>query len=62
MDNIMSNVTGIAMAIVGVALLYTLVNPQNKTAEVIKSASGGFAQALGAAMGNQVSRPSIMGA
>lgn len=61
MDNIMSNVTGIAMAIVGVALLYTLVNPQNKTAQVISAASGGFAQALGAAMGNQVSRPSVMG-
>ncbi len=62
MDSIMRDVTGIAMAIVGVALLYTLVNPQNRTSEVIKSASGGFAQALGAAMGNQVSRPSIMGA
>lgn len=61
MDSIMRDVTGIAMAIVGVALLYTLVNPQNRTAEVIQSASGGFAQALGAAMGNQVSRPSIMG-
>lgn len=62
MDSIMRDVTGIAMAIVGVALLYTLVNPQNRTAEVIESASGGFAQALAAAMGNQVSRPSIMGA
>lgn len=62
MDNIISNVTGIVMGIVGVALLYTLVNPQNKTAQVIEAASGGFAQALGAAMGNQVSRPTIMGA
>lgn len=48
----MKDVTGIAMAIVGVALLYTLVNPQNKTADVIQSASGGFATALSAAMGS----------
>ncbi len=51
MGDIMKDVTGIAMAIVGVAILYTLVNPQNKTATVITSASSGFAQALTAAMG-----------
>lgn len=52
MNEIVKDVTGIAMAIVGVAILYTLVNPQNKTSQVIQSASGGFAQALSAAMGN----------
>lgn len=51
MDSIVRDVTGIAMAIVGVAILYTLVNPNNKTSQVIQSASGGFAQALSAAMG-----------
>ena len=51
MNDVIRDVTGIAMAIVGVAILYTLVNPQNKTAEVITSAAGGFSQALSAAMG-----------
>lgn len=52
MNQIFSDVTGIAMAIVGVALLYTLVNPRNQTPAVIQAASGGFATALSAAMGN----------
>lgn len=51
MGDIMRDVTGIAMAIVGVAILYTLVNPNNRTAQVIQSASSGFSQALSAAMG-----------
>jgi len=53
MDSIVRDVTGIAMAIVGVAILYTLVNPRNETATVIRAASGGFANALSAAMGAQ---------
>jgi len=56
MNDIVKDVTGIAMAIVGVAILYTLVNPQNKTAQVIQAASGGFATALNAAMGGGASR------
>lgn len=52
MNEVMKDVTGIAMAIVGVAILFTLVNPRNKTSEVIGAASGGFATMLGAAMGN----------
>lgn len=51
MNEIFKDVTGVAMAIVGVAILYTLVNPQNKTAQVIQAASGGFSQSLLAAMG-----------
>lgn len=51
MDNIMRDVTGIAMAIVGVAILYTLVNPQNKTAQVIGAAADAFSGSLTAAMG-----------
>lgn len=53
MNEIMKDMTGIAMAIVGVAILFTLVNPRNKTSQVIQSATGGFATMLGAAMGNQ---------
>lgn len=60
MNDIIKDVTGIAMAIVGVAILYTLVNPQNKTAAVISSASQGFGYALSAAMGAAPSN-SVMG-
>ena len=56
MNDLMKDVTGIAMAIVGVAILFTLVNPQNKTSQVIQSASGGFATMLGAAMGNNTNQ------
>jgi succinate dehydrogenase hydrophobic anchor subunit len=51
MDNIVKDVTGIAMAIVGVAILYTLVNPQNKTAQVIGALGNAFGGSLSAAMG-----------
>lgn len=61
MNDIMKDITGIAMAIVGVAILYTLVNPNNKTAAVIGAASGGFSNALSAAMGQNTQRTPIMG-
>lgn len=61
MNEIMKDISGIAMAIVGVAILYTLVNPRNQTANVIGAASGGFAQALSAAMGGQVSGAGYFG-
>lgn len=61
MDEIFKDITGIAMAIVGVALLYTLVNPQNKTAQVIGASSQGFAYALSAAMGNSVQSIGTLG-
>lgn len=51
MDGIVKDVTGIAMAIIGVAILFTLVNPRNETANVIGAASSGFSNALAAAMG-----------
>ena len=51
MNEIFKDITGVAMAIVGVAILYTLVNKQNQTPQVIQSASQGFAGALTAAMG-----------
>lgn len=52
-NDMMKDISGIAMAIIGVAILFTLVNPNNKTSSVIKAASGGFSQALGTAMGLQ---------
>lgn len=51
MNEIFKDVTGVAMAIVGVAILYTLVNRNNQTPQVIQAATGGFSQALTAAMG-----------
>ncbi len=56
MNDIMKDLTGIAMAIVGVAILFTLVNPRNNTSQVISSATGGFATMLGAAMGNNTAQ------
>lgn len=55
MDGIVKDVTGIAMAIVGVAILYTLVNPRNQTSQVIQSSGNAFANALSAAMGGGTS-------
>lgn len=54
-ENIFRDVTSIALAIIGVAVLYTLVNPNHKTAQVIQASAGGFSQALAAAMGANVS-------
>ncbi len=56
MNDIMKDLTGIAMAIVGVAILFTLVNPRNKTSQVIQASTGGFATMLGAAMGNNTNQ------
>lgn len=61
MNDIMKDITGIAMAIVGVAILYTLVNPQNKTAQVISAATGGFGSAISAAMGQGGMSNNVMG-
>lgn len=61
MNEIMKDISGIAMAIVGVAILYTLVNPRNNTAQVIGASTGGFAQALSAAMGGNVSGAGVYG-
>ena len=53
-NDLFKDITGIAMAIIGVAILYTLVNPNNKTSQVISASSSGFATALSAAMGGNV--------
>lgn len=51
MSDLAKDFTGVLMAIVGVAILYTLVNPNNKTATVISTTFQGFGGALTAAMG-----------
>lgn len=61
MDNIFKDVTGIAMAIIGVAILFTLVSPRNKTAQVINASAGGFSQALATAMGQSTTGGGVYG-
>lgn len=51
MNEIMKDVTGVAMAIVGVAILAVLVSQKNQTTQVIGAATSGFANVLGVAMG-----------
>lgn len=60
-NDMMKDITGIAMAIVGVAILYTLVNPRNRTSQVISASASGFATALSAAMGAQTTGGGVMG-
>lgn len=61
MDNIVKDITGILMAIVGVAILYTLVNRNNQTPQVIAAGGNAFATMVSAAMGNSSGSASIMG-
>ena len=49
MNNFWSGIVTILVAIIGVAVLATLVSKQAKTSEVITSAGNAFANALGAA-------------
>lgn len=51
MSELAKDFFGVLMAIVGVAILYTLVNPQNHTAQIIQTTFSGFGGALTAAMG-----------
>lgn len=51
MNDIMKDLTSVLMAVVGVAILAVLVKQGNQTSNVIQSASGGFANILGVAMG-----------
>jgi hypothetical protein len=51
MGDIMKDVTSIAMAVIGVAIIAVLVGPNTKTTAVVGAASSGFAQVLGVAMG-----------
>lgn len=51
MNEVMKDITGIAMAIVGVAVLTVLLRPGSQTTQVIGASAGGFSQALATAMG-----------
>jgi hypothetical protein len=51
MNEIFRDVTSVAMAIVGVAILAVLVSNSNNTSGVVTSAGSAFASVLGTAMG-----------
>jgi len=51
MDEIFKDVTSVAMAIVGVAIIAVIVSRNSQTSSVIQNASTGFAGVLGVAMG-----------
>jgi succinate dehydrogenase hydrophobic anchor subunit len=51
MNDIMKDVTGVLMAVVGVAIIAVLVSQKNQTTQVLGAASSGFANILGVAMG-----------
>ena len=53
MDKVLPDITGIALAIIGLATLTVLVRQGSNTVGVIQAASGGFSQALGTAMGTR---------
>jgi hypothetical protein len=65
MDSFWTGITGIATAIIGVAIIAVIVSNRSGSASVIKAATGGFAQDLSAAVGpvtgssNGLSMPSI---
>lgn len=51
MNEIMKDITGVVMAIVGVAILTVIVSRQNNTSGVIQAATSGTASLLAVAMG-----------
>lgn len=52
MPDIMKDITGIALAVIGLATLTVLVRPNSQTSQVIGAAASGFSNVLGTAMGN----------
>ena len=51
MNDIMKDLTGVLMAVIGVAILAVIVSQRNNTVGVINAASGGFGSILSVAMG-----------
>lgn len=61
MNETMKDITAVAMAIIGVAIVAVLVSNRNNTTGVISAASGGFGNVLGVAMGAAAGQPSSYG-
>lgn len=52
MNDIMKDISGIALALIGLATLAVLVSQRNQTANVIGAAGNAFTRSLSTAMGN----------
>lgn len=61
MDSIFRDLTAIATAMIGVAMIAVLVQNAGGTASVISAAASGFSTALGTAMGTSNSSPYRVG-
>lgn len=59
MNDIMKDLTSVAMAIVGVAILAVIVSGKNQTTQVVGAAATGFSNVLATAMGGGA--PASMG-
>lgn len=53
MPDIMKDITGIALAVIGLATLTVLVRPGSNTAQVIGASAQGFSSVLNTAMGSR---------
>ncbi len=51
MSELGKDITGIITAIIGVAILFVLVSPNNRTSTVIRQSGASISQMLGVAMG-----------
>lgn len=52
MNDIMKDISGIALALIGLATLAVLVSQRNQTANVVTASGSAFSNALRTAMGN----------
>lgn len=61
MNDIMRDISSVAMAIIGVAILAVIVSNSNNTTGVIQAATSGFGNVLGIAMGGAGGHPGTVG-
>lgn len=61
MNGIMSDVTSVAMAIIGVAILAVIVSNNSNTTGVVKAASQAFGGVLSVAMGGAANSNAMSG-
>lgn len=60
MNDIFRDLTGVGMAIIGVAILAVIVSNSNNTTGVLKAATSGFSNVLGVAMGSAAGHPGVV--
>jgi len=60
-NEIFRDLTGVGMAVIGVAILAVIVSNSNNTTGVIRAATSGFGNVLGVAMGGAAGHPGTVG-